>query len=78
MMDYKKNSVIRVRSDSEFQEFHQNKSNIIMDEIDLILAKHYQFNAEELNFIINFEINYRMGIGASVVGDDEEGDGNEE
>ncbi|MDH5719845.1 MAG: Eco57I restriction-modification methylase domain-containing protein [Spirochaetia bacterium] len=32
------------------------------DEIDKALAKHYGFNAEELDFIINYDIKYRMGL----------------
>ncbi len=33
----------------------------IIDEIDRILAKHYGFTDEELDFIINYDIKYRMG-----------------
>ena len=33
----------------------------ILDEIDRILAKHYGFTDEELDFIINYDIKYRMG-----------------
>jgi len=33
----------------------------IMDEIDCVLAKHYGFTDEELDFIINYDIKYRMG-----------------
>ena len=32
-----------------------------MDEIDGVLAKHYGFTEEELDFIINYDIKYRMG-----------------
>ena len=32
-----------------------------MDEIDKLLAKHYGFTEEELDFIINYDIKYRMG-----------------
>jgi hypothetical protein len=28
---------------------------------DRVLAKHYGFTAEELDFIINYDIKYRMG-----------------
>ena len=30
-------------------------------EIDKVLAKHYGFTDEELDFIINYDIKYRMG-----------------
>ena len=32
-----------------------------IDEIDYVLAKHYNFTEEELDFIINYDIKYRMG-----------------
>jgi hypothetical protein len=37
------------------------RSKSIIDEIDCILAKHYGFTDEELDFIINYDIKYRMG-----------------
>ena len=37
-------------------------SKNIIDEIDCVLAKHYGFTDEELDFIINYDIKYRMGI----------------
>jgi len=33
----------------------------LFEEIDLVLAQHYGFTDEELNFIINSDIKYRMG-----------------
>ncbi len=33
----------------------------IIDEIDHVLAEHYGFTDEELDFIINYDIKYRMG-----------------
>ena len=32
-----------------------------LKEIDELLAKHYGFTEEELDFIINYDIKYRMG-----------------
>lgn len=34
---------------------------MIIDEIDTVLAKHYGFTDEELDFIINYDIKYLMG-----------------
>lgn len=31
-----------------------------MDEIDNVLADHYGFTSEELDFILNYDIKYRM------------------
>ena len=37
-------------------------SKQFIDSIDRILSKHYGFTDEELDFIINYDIKYRMGI----------------
>jgi hypothetical protein len=36
-------------------------SKPIIDEIDKVLAEHYGFTEEELDYIINYDIKYRMG-----------------
>lgn len=36
-------------------------SKSIIDKIDICLSKHYGFTEEELDFIINYDIKYRMG-----------------
>lgn len=36
-------------------------SKPIIDEIDALLAQHYGFTAEELDFIVNYDIKYRLG-----------------
>jgi hypothetical protein len=61
MKDYKNNSFIRRRTDCEYQEFQPGMSKPIIDQIDQVLAKHYGFTDEELDFIINYDIKYRMG-----------------
>jgi hypothetical protein len=45
----------------------------IIDETDKVLAKHYGFTEEELDFIINYDIKYRMGLSADQAGRDAEG-----
>jgi hypothetical protein len=42
-----------------YDEFYPRKSKSIIDQIDLLLAKHYGFLDEETDFIINFDIKYR-------------------
>jgi hypothetical protein len=37
------------------------KSKTIIDEIDRVLAQHYGFTDEELDFIINYDLKYRLG-----------------
>ena len=44
-----------------YDEFDQKPSKPIVDEIDRSLADHYGFTDEELDFIINYDIKYRMG-----------------
>ena len=44
-----------------YQEFYPRLSKPIIDEIDKVLAQHYGFTDEELDFIINYDIKYRMG-----------------
>ncbi len=43
------------------QTFQPRLSKPIIDEIDRVLARHYGFTDEELDFIINYDIKYRMG-----------------
>ena len=44
-----------------FESFNPAQSKSIIDEIDAVLARHYGFTDEELDFIINYDIKYRMG-----------------
>ena len=47
----------------EYDEFYLKESKTIIDKIDRVLAQHYGFTDEELDFIINYDIKYRMGLG---------------
>ena len=65
--DLKVNSIMLVRNQkqtgrTETQSFKVQKSKAIIDQIDHVLAKHYGFTDEELDFIINYDIKYRMGL----------------
>ncbi len=46
-----------------YDEFFPRHSKHIIDKIDRVLAQHYGFTDEELDFIINYDIKYRMGLG---------------
>ena len=66
MRDLINNSIIKERNQKltglvRYREFYPVKSKPIIDEIDKVLAKHYGFTEEELDFIINYDIKYRMG-----------------
>jgi hypothetical protein len=41
--------------------FRAKESKPAIDEIDRVLAGHYGLTAEELDFIINYDIKYRLG-----------------
>jgi len=45
----------------EYEEYYPWKAKHIIDNIDAVLAEHYGFTDEELDFIINYDIKYRMG-----------------
>ena len=47
-----------------YDELYPKHSKPIIDDIDRILAEHYGFSDEELDLIINYDINYRMGSAA--------------
>jgi hypothetical protein len=75
MADLRKNSVVRRIAYKntgmvEMQKFFPKLSKPLIDQIDTLLATHYGFTEEELDFIINYDIKYRMGLGGG--GDAEE------
>ncbi|GJL53114.1 MAG: hypothetical protein NPIRA02_02460 [Nitrospirales bacterium] len=45
----------------EYVEINALNSKFIIDDIDRMLAKHYGFSEDEVDFIINYDIKYRMG-----------------
>ena len=64
--DIQSNSFVSVRNYKnvgpiECYQVNMKLSKPIIDEIDKVLAKHYGFTDEELDFIINYDIKYRMG-----------------
>jgi hypothetical protein len=66
LKDLDKNSTMLAREQkqtgtTETQSFKIQKSKPIIDEIDAVLAEHYGFTPEELDFIINYDIKYRLG-----------------
>ncbi len=45
----------------EFTQYNIRESKTIIDDIDRVLARVYKFNNEELDYILNYDIKYRMG-----------------
>jgi len=59
---YSKNTILfEKRPGYKSLEIKVHNFKPIIDEIDQVLAKHYGFTDEELDFIINYDIKYRMG-----------------
>lgn len=65
MKDLKKtsvNKVMKFKHDTlTIQCIYPKYAKKTIDNIDLLLAAYYGFNDEELDFIINYDIKYRMG-----------------
>ena len=66
MEDIQTNSEIltinyRTGGSLRIQSTYPRLSKAIIDKIDRVLAQHYGFTDEELDFIINYDIKYRMG-----------------
>ena len=54
-INYKKMGTLKIQST------YPRLSKTIIDKLDAVLASHYSFTDEELDFIINYDIKYRMG-----------------
>ncbi|MBQ8750546.1 MAG: Eco57I restriction-modification methylase domain-containing protein [Alphaproteobacteria bacterium] len=66
-----KTVVYKSTGEIKYREYYVRKSKLFIDEIDKVLAKHYGFTDEELDYIINYDIKYRMGDSLNGDGDEE-------
>ena len=69
MIDFQEHSRIVTNNYQRYgvlhiQTFQPRMSKPIIDKIDQVLAEHYDLTNEELDFIINYNIKYRMGLGS--------------
>lgn len=69
--DLQANSTMLVRMQkstgrTETQSFKVQKSKKIIDKIDEVLATHYGFDEEELDFLVNYDIKFRVGLDEAV------------
>jgi hypothetical protein len=55
----------------EYDEFYPRESKAVVDRIDELLASHFGFTPEELDYVINYDIKYRMGVEGEGEADDE-------
>ena len=61
MEELQRNSKRIVYGRAEVDQYYVSPCKPIIDKVDRVLAKHYDFTDEELDFIINYDIKYRMG-----------------
>lgn len=64
--DLARNSEVRTRNQTrtglvELQTFFVPKSKPLIDKVDRVLSEHYPLSPNELDYIINYDIKYRMG-----------------
>jgi hypothetical protein len=62
LKEHSENRTMRFKHDTlTVQCIYPKASKPIIDEIDTVLAGHYEFTEEELDFILNYDIKYRLG-----------------
>jgi hypothetical protein len=61
MEDFCKNAKHLLRAGTGSYTLYARKSKHILDDIDALLALHYGLSNDELDFIIQYDIKYRMG-----------------
>ena len=65
MADIKRHSIRRNRSQATtnvvYDEFYVKHSKPLLDQIDHVLARYYGLSGAEVEFIVNYDIKYRMG-----------------
>ena len=49
------------RAEFGHQEFYPKLAKDLMDQIDELAARHYSLEQRHLDFVVNYNINYRMG-----------------
>ena len=62
MCELRKSSKTMRKSGLRIETFDYAGCKPIIDQIDSLLAEHYGFTDEELDFIINYDIKYRVGV----------------
>jgi hypothetical protein len=66
MADYRRHAVRKVchyRATGKvvYDEFYPGRSKAILDDVDRVLAGHYGLSAGELDFLLNYDIQHRLG-----------------
>ena len=50
-----------IKSGLRIETFQYASCKPVLDKIDKLVSAHYDFSDDELDFIINYDIKYRMG-----------------
>ncbi len=58
----RKEAVYATTGQVAYDEFYPRHSKHILDKVDLILAKYYGLTDDELDYIINYDFKFRMGV----------------
>ncbi len=61
MEDFQRHARHLKRGNTGSYTIYARKSKPIIDEIDRVLAHHYNFTSEEMDFILDYDIKYRIG-----------------
>ena len=61
MEDFRRNAKHLKRGETGSYTIYARKSKHILDDVDKILAQHYGLSNKELDFIVHYDIKYRMG-----------------
>ena len=61
MRQLKDNSKRITYGRADVEQFKVAPSKPLIDQIDRVLAEHYGLDADELDFVVNYDIKYRMG-----------------
>jgi hypothetical protein len=66
MTDFRRNSRVldmnyKKWGRMQIQCIYPRESKVILDRIDSVLARHFGLTERELDFIVNYDIKYRLG-----------------
>ncbi|HEY0754098.1 MAG TPA: DNA methyltransferase [Ktedonobacteraceae bacterium] len=50
-----------LRYETSYKEYYPARARTVLDKIDGVLAEHYGFSAEELDFLLHYDYKYRQG-----------------
>lgn len=48
--------------DVSYEEYYPARARTLLDEIDRVLAEHYGFSEEELDFLVHYDLKYRLAL----------------